>query len=175
MRSAARGSPNHHAICFRNARYTCREANRLAHALRSLGLNIGEQVAILLPNLPQLIIAFHGTLKAAGVAMLASRGNKKDLKHQIADAEVRVRITPTTQADPTRRLQRELGVPHLLPIAPGATCSRSGDSPEGCSSSMSSHRPSLGKSFRRELARRHEQWQRKKADPRAPSCALFSF
>jgi long-chain acyl-CoA synthetase len=124
LRSAARRFPNHHAICFGNARYTYRElnreVNRFAHALRSLGLNMGERVAILLPNLPQFIIAFYGTLKAGGVTVLLPPGeDEEELKRQIADAEVRILITLTTQADAMRRLQRELGIPHLLLTAPG--------------------------------------------------------
>ena len=45
------------------------ESLRLAGALRGLGLEKGGRVAMLLPNVPQFIIAFNGILAAGGVAV----------------------------------------------------------------------------------------------------------
>ena len=39
-------------------------SNRLAHALKSLGLQKGDRVAIMLPNIPQFVTALYGILKA---------------------------------------------------------------------------------------------------------------
>jgi long-chain acyl-CoA synthetase len=41
--------------------------NRFANALIKLGIKKGDRVAIYLPNCPQFVIAFYGTLKAGGV------------------------------------------------------------------------------------------------------------
>jgi len=177
LRSAARRFPNHHAICFGNARYTYRElnreVNRFAHALRSLGLNIGERVAILLPNLPQFIIAFYGTLKAGGVAVLLPPGeDEEELKRQIADAEVRILITLTTQADAMRRLQRELGIPHLLLTAPGDYLLRSSDSRDGKPSHLSASEGSTCGVNGWRLTRITNRTSRWIPDPRRSSCIL---
>lgn len=123
LRSAARRFPQHSAIYFGNARYTYRElnqeANRFAHALRSLGLNLGDRVAILLPNLPQFIIAFYGTLKAGGVAVLISPQESPDeWKRQIAESAVHAMVGLTAHADLARSLQVHLNIPHLILTSP---------------------------------------------------------
>ncbi len=45
------------------------ESLRLAGALRGLGLEKGDRVAMLLPNVPQFIIAYNGILAAGGVTV----------------------------------------------------------------------------------------------------------
>lgn len=45
------------------------EANRVGEALRVLGLERGDRVALLLPDLPEWPACFFGTLKAGGVAL----------------------------------------------------------------------------------------------------------
>ena len=45
------------------------ESLRLAGALRGLGLDKGGRVAMLLPNVPQFIVAYNGILAAGGVAV----------------------------------------------------------------------------------------------------------
>src|SRR4051794_27213835 len=42
-------------------------ADRFAAGLVRLGLRKGDRVALVLPNCPQFVIAFYGTLKAGGV------------------------------------------------------------------------------------------------------------
>jgi acyl-CoA synthetase (AMP-forming)/AMP-acid ligase II len=41
-----------------------------AHGLLARGLNKQDRVAFLVPNLPEVAIAFHGTIAAGGVAMM---------------------------------------------------------------------------------------------------------
>ncbi|MCW3990214.1 MAG: AMP-binding protein [Candidatus Bathyarchaeota archaeon] len=45
------------------------ESLRLAGALRGLGLEKGDRVAMLLPNVPQFIVAYNGILAAGGVTV----------------------------------------------------------------------------------------------------------
>ena len=53
------------------SKMTYRELNeasdRFATALQALGVRQGDRVALMLPNLPQYVIAYFGTLKAGGV------------------------------------------------------------------------------------------------------------
>src|ERR1700716_3089439 len=42
-------------------------SNQVASSLRGLGLKPGEKVGIMLPNIPQFVIAYFGILKAGGV------------------------------------------------------------------------------------------------------------
>ncbi len=43
------------------------QVNRFAAALAALGVKQGDRVALMLPNLPQFVIAFYGTLKLGAV------------------------------------------------------------------------------------------------------------
>jgi long-chain acyl-CoA synthetase len=69
-------------------------ANRFAHALRRLGVDIGDRVAVLLPNCPEVLQAYAGILKAGGVIvpiifLLAPEEVRRILDH----AEARVLVT----------------------------------------------------------------------------------
>ena len=44
-------------------------ANRFAHALLGLGVRKGDRVALMLPNIPQMVIAYYGTLRIGAVAV----------------------------------------------------------------------------------------------------------
>ncbi len=123
LRSAARRFPRRQAIFFQGARFTYqhlhREVNRFAHALRSLGLNTGDRVAILLPNLPQFVVAFYGALRAGAVAVLTPpTDDLADLKRQLGETEPRVLVALTTQAGRALALQTSLNIPHLVLTSP---------------------------------------------------------
>jgi long-chain acyl-CoA synthetase len=44
-------------------------ANRFAHALSRLGVRKGDRVALMLPNIPQMVIAYYGTLRTGAIAV----------------------------------------------------------------------------------------------------------
>jgi fatty-acyl-CoA synthase len=59
------------AIAYGERRYTyadfAAEATRLAHALRASGIQPGDRVAYLLPNIPEMLVAHFGVALAGGV------------------------------------------------------------------------------------------------------------
>ncbi|MGH2375202.1 MAG: AMP-binding protein, partial [bacterium] len=63
--------PDRPAVTFFGRDITYRElralANQFAGGLRGLGLQTGDRVSLHLPNCPQFVIAYYGTLKAGGV------------------------------------------------------------------------------------------------------------
>ncbi|MBI3536965.1 MAG: alpha/beta fold hydrolase, partial [Chloroflexi bacterium] len=71
--SAARRYPRKHAIIFFDHALSYRAlndaANRFANALIGLGVKKGDRVALLLPNSPQMVIAYYGALKAGAIAV----------------------------------------------------------------------------------------------------------
>jgi long-chain acyl-CoA synthetase len=98
--SAARRFPSRDAINYEGKRITYRQlegkVNRFANSLRSLGLLPGDRVMLLLPNLPQLIIAFFGTLKAGGVAVFTQpTTDPEELMRQVKDCGARFLVTLT--------------------------------------------------------------------------------
>ncbi|MDZ7830144.1 MAG: AMP-binding protein [Desulfobacterales bacterium] len=71
-----------------------RYSNRFAHMLMANGLKKGDVVGINLPNIPEYVIAWLGTLKAgcavSGVSPLLSAD---ELKHQLSDAKAKALVT----------------------------------------------------------------------------------
>ena len=72
------------------------EANRMANALRSLGVDKGVRVMLLMPNTPQFVIAYFAILKAGGIVVSTSPVNEREeLQRQINDSGAEILITLT--------------------------------------------------------------------------------
>ena len=73
VRRSAEEQPHHSAMYFKGVSLSCRELDRqsdaLAGALLSLGLGIGDRVALIMPNSPQMIISELGIWKAGAIAV----------------------------------------------------------------------------------------------------------
>jgi long-chain acyl-CoA synthetase len=76
LESAADWLPKRKATVFFGSRLTYlqlnRMANQFAHVLHGMGIQPGDRVMILLPNMPQFVVAFYGTLRSGGVAVHAN-------------------------------------------------------------------------------------------------------
>jgi len=74
LESAADSLPKRVAVSFYGSELTYQQlneqSNQFAHALRGLGIQPGERVMLVLPNTPQMIIAYYGILKMGGVVVL---------------------------------------------------------------------------------------------------------
>ncbi|MDR0339824.1 MAG: long-chain fatty acid--CoA ligase [Desulfovibrio sp.] len=95
---AAEQSGGKKACIFYNTAISFAKMRRLAELcaanLRALGVRPGDRVGIMLPNLPQTMIAFWGVLKAGGVVtMINPLYMEKELLHQIADSGARHLVT----------------------------------------------------------------------------------
>ncbi len=65
------------------------QVNRFAAALAALGVKQGDRVGLLLPNLPQFVIAFYGSLTAGAIVVNANPQYKaRELEQQFGDAGV---------------------------------------------------------------------------------------
>jgi long-chain acyl-CoA synthetase len=100
LRSAARRYGNRPAVVFVNRTLSYRqldsEVNRLANALRSLGVEKGTRVILLLPNTPQFIIAYYAILRAGGIVVSTSPVNEREeVQRQVIDSGAEVLITLT--------------------------------------------------------------------------------
>jgi long-chain acyl-CoA synthetase len=61
--------------------------NRFAAGLQAIGLARGDRVALMMPNCPQFVIAFFGTLRAGGtVTATSSMYTAREIAHQWNDA-----------------------------------------------------------------------------------------
>jgi long-chain acyl-CoA synthetase len=65
--------PSHTALLFYGKKITFSElgqlANRFSRALTGLGVIKGDRVALMLPNIPQMVIAYYGTLRTGAIAV----------------------------------------------------------------------------------------------------------
>jgi long-chain acyl-CoA synthetase len=98
LRRSARDRPDSPALIFMNRRMSYRElladVERFAAALGGLGVGRGSRVAIQLPNLPQTVIAFYGTLAAGAIAVMTNPLYvEREIEHQWHDAGCSVAVT----------------------------------------------------------------------------------
>jgi long-chain acyl-CoA synthetase len=97
---AADWLPNQPATIFYGTKLTYlqleRMVNQFAHALHGLGVRPGDRVMVILPNMPQLIIAYYATLKLGGVVVLPNPDvDAPGVLKQIRDTSARILVTLT--------------------------------------------------------------------------------
>ena len=119
LRSAVRRFPLHPAIFFEGRRITYRrinhEVNRFANALIALGLGKGARVVLLLPNVPQMVIGFYGTMKAGATAVFVPPVIEPDeVVRQVKEAEASVLVTLSMWAGLAKQIQEGCGIPHVV-------------------------------------------------------------
>ncbi|GGG03338.1 AMP-binding protein [Paenibacillus abyssi] len=90
--------PGHKALHFLGKELTYAEllegAYRFARVIRKLGVSRGDRVAIMLPNCPQLVMAYYGTLLAGGVVVMTNPLYvPRELEHQLKDSGAAVILT----------------------------------------------------------------------------------
>jgi long-chain acyl-CoA synthetase len=92
-----------------------REANRFANALIALGVGQRARVILLLPNVPQMVIGFYGTLKAGATAVFVPPVIEPDeVIRQIKESESSVLITLSTWAGLAKQIRDASGIPHIV-------------------------------------------------------------
>ncbi len=92
--AAAERHPLRPAIIFQNTtiRYgeLKRRAETFAATLRLMGVNHGDRVAVMMPNLPQTVVAFWGIMKAGAVAVMMNPLNMEtEIIHHLHDSGAR--------------------------------------------------------------------------------------
>lgn len=86
------------AVVFQNTRISYSQlkilAETFAASLRKRGVQPGDRVSIMLPNLPQTFIAFWGVMKAGAIAVMTNPlYMESELTHQIKDSGAKHLIT----------------------------------------------------------------------------------
>jgi long-chain acyl-CoA synthetase len=119
LESAARRHPRSTALIFFGRKMTYRElddlTNRFAIALRKLGMGKGNRIMILLPNMPQCVIAFYGALKVGAVVVLSNPlSGEEELAHQISDSGAETIVTMSRFYDAVRRVRDRTDLKHVI-------------------------------------------------------------
>jgi long-chain acyl-CoA synthetase len=85
--------------------------NRFARALRELGVRKGDRVAMILPNIPQLVVANLATWKIGAVSVLNNPlYTERELAYQLDDSDSKVVITLSLLVERVRRIMPETKV-----------------------------------------------------------------
>jgi long-chain acyl-CoA synthetase len=94
LRESALAGPEKAALVHDELRLTYDHldalSNQVAAGLRAAGVRRGDRVALLLPNVPQLVIAYYGILKAGAVVVpLPASARAADIAYFLADSGAR--------------------------------------------------------------------------------------
>jgi len=119
LEEAARKYPDNTATIFLGAKLTYRQleglANRFAAALADLGVRKGDRVSIHLPNCPQFIVAYYGTLKAGGVVVPTNPLYvEREIEHQLNDSGAETIVTLTKFYPAVRRVKDRTKIRNLI-------------------------------------------------------------
>jgi long-chain acyl-CoA synthetase len=98
LETAADRIPNQVATIFYGAKLTYRQLDRqvnaFAHALHGLGVQPGDRIMVILPNMPQMIIAYYGALKIGAVVVLSNpEADAVQILKQIQQTGIKVLVT----------------------------------------------------------------------------------
>ena len=119
LEEAARKYPDNTATIFMGAKLTYRElndlANRFAAALADLGVKKGDRVSIHLPNCPQFVIAYYGTLKAGAVVVPTNPLYvEREIEHQLNDSGAETIVTLTKFYPVVRRVKERTKLKNII-------------------------------------------------------------
>ncbi len=92
LETSAASQPQHTAVIHNGHRLSYAEldsaARRLAAGLTGLGVRAGDKVAVMLPNVPEFVIAYFGILKLGGcVVPINTLLKAGEIAHQLEDSD----------------------------------------------------------------------------------------
>ncbi|MFJ7511257.1 long-chain-fatty-acid--CoA ligase [Peribacillus simplex] len=95
LKESAEEFPDKVSIHFQGKELTFREVHesalKFASYLKSIGLQKGERVAVMLPNCPQGVISFFGILMAGGVVVQTNPTyTERELEYQMKDSGAKI-------------------------------------------------------------------------------------
>jgi len=117
-RSAER-YPDNLALLFQGTTITYRRldemASRFASALVALGVRPGDKVALLLPNIVQMVVAIYGTFRAGAVAVLNNPlYTDRELEHQYNDSSSHYLVSLDVLVPRMINLRQKTGIRKII-------------------------------------------------------------
>ena len=90
-------------------------SDRFAAGLQKLGVHKGDRVAIMLPNLPQSVVAFFGILKAGAIVVNTNPiYTPRELEHQLRDSGAETMILLSGFYDRLQQIRDKTSVKNLI-------------------------------------------------------------
>jgi len=119
LEESARIFPNRAALIFQGFSITFDELNDMvgcfAAALKDFGVQKGDSVAILLPNVIPCVVAYYATLKIGGIVVLNNPlYSDRELEHQFTDSNSKILITLDLLADRMVNLRQKTDIKTII-------------------------------------------------------------
>ncbi len=113
--------PDGTAISFRGQELSYREfwgaTGQFAQALADAGVEPGDRVGVYLPNLPQFVIAYYGTLRAgAAVVPMNPQYRSREISHMLSDSEAAVVVTLADLVPVVQEIQDDTNVSEIVAV-----------------------------------------------------------
>jgi len=117
--SAASWLPKRTATIFYDNKLTYKQlndkVNQFAHVLHGKGVQHGDRVMIVLPNMPQMIVAFYAVLKVGGVVVMPNPDADAALiAQQAAQTKPKVMITLKSFARLAQAIKTSVGLEQFI-------------------------------------------------------------
>ncbi|OAB29985.1 long-chain fatty acid--CoA ligase [Paenibacillus macquariensis subsp. defensor] len=88
---------------------------RFTNALLKLGIRKGDRVAVMLPNCPQAVIAYYGTLLMGGIVVMTNPlYMPRELEYQLKDASVQMIVTLDALVDRVKKATEKDPLDYIL-------------------------------------------------------------
>ncbi|MDM5156707.1 long-chain-fatty-acid--CoA ligase [Bacillus sp. DX1.1] len=92
-----------------------RKVRQFANYLRKLGLQKGDRVAIMLPNCPQAVIGYYGTLLAGGIVVQTNPlYTERELEYQLRDSGAKVILCLDLVFPKVTNVQSSTNIEHII-------------------------------------------------------------
>lgn len=107
------------AIIFRGRKLSYRRfalhVHRFSHLLRGLGQAKGDRVMLLLPNVPQFVIAYYAILRSGGVAVMSSPlASEDEIVRQAKNSGAEILVTLESNRELARTLQAQSNIRQVV-------------------------------------------------------------
>ncbi len=108
-----------HATDFYGANLTYRElkaqVNKLAYALTQLGIAKGDRVGLMLPNCPQIIIAYYAVLRIGAIVVNVNPlYTERELEHQVNDSGTQTMFCLNMHVDKVRKVKETASIKRIV-------------------------------------------------------------
>ncbi|MBD3191190.1 MAG: AMP-binding protein [Candidatus Heimdallarchaeota archaeon] len=91
------------------------KVQKLANALKNLGLKKGDRIALFMPNCPQYVIGYMSILSIGGiVTAISPLYTAKEIKHQLKDSGSKAILTLDMFLDKVREVREETNLEHVI-------------------------------------------------------------
>ncbi|MBE2232676.1 MAG: long-chain fatty acid--CoA ligase [Anaerolinea sp.] len=119
MRETVSQRPNHTALYFKGSKMSYSQLDQLsdqfANALVAMGVKKGERVALVMPNIPQFVVAEFGVWKAGAVAACINPlYTEYEMEHALNECGAETAVVMTLFYDKVKHVQSKTKVKRVI-------------------------------------------------------------